>query len=75
MYTNHLTFLLIIQLNLAILDEFIDNKSPFYDYLLNIDRFLRQGLIGGAIYKTTKTKTSRKYTNLYNMSKLYNTKL
>ena len=31
--------LLIIQLNLAILDEFIDNKSPFYDYLLNIDHF------------------------------------
>ncbi|WP_455526851.1 hypothetical protein, partial [Huintestinicola sp.] len=41
--------LLIIQLNLAILNEFIDNKSPFYDYLLNIDHFLWQGLIGGAI--------------------------
>ena len=41
--------ILIIQLNLAILDEFIDNKSPFYDYLLNIDHFLWQGLIGGAI--------------------------
>ena len=41
--------ILIIQLNLAILNEFIDNKSPFYDYLLNIDHFLWQGLIGGAI--------------------------
>ena len=41
--------ILIIQLNLAILDEFIDNKSPFYNYLLNIDHFLWQGLIGGAI--------------------------
>ncbi len=44
-----LLLLLIIQLNLAILNEFIDNKSPFYDYLLNIDHFLWQGLIGGAI--------------------------
>ena len=44
--TSHI---LIIQLNLAILDELIDNKSPFYDYLLNIDHLLWQGLIGGAI--------------------------
>ena len=47
--TETVRMLLIIQLNLAILDEFIDNKSPFYDYLLNIDHFLWQGLIGGAI--------------------------
>ena len=47
----YIVIILIIQLNLAILDEFIDNKSPFYDYLLNIDHFLWQGLIGGAIVK------------------------
>ncbi len=41
--------LLIIQLNLAILDELINNKSPFYDYLLNIAHMLWQDLIGGAI--------------------------
>lgn len=41
--------ILIIQLNLAILDELINNKSPFYDYLLNIAHMLWQDLIGGAI--------------------------
>ena len=50
--------ILMIQLNLAILDEFIDNKSPFYDYLLNIDRFLRQGLIGGAIESSVDEYTA-----------------
>ena len=55
--TETVRMLLIIQLNLAILDEFIDNKSPFYDYLLNIDHFLWQGSIGGAIVLIFTVKT------------------
>lgn len=34
--------ILIIQLNLAISDALIDNKSQFYDYLLKIDHLLRR---------------------------------
>lgn len=41
------------------MDEFIDNKSPFYDYLLNIDHFLWQGLIGGAIENSHNKNTSK----------------
>lgn len=58
---SFLYFILMIQLNLAILDEFIDNKSPFYDYLLNIDRFLRQGLIGGAITEAMAHPTAKRH--------------